>query len=70
MKVTYSCRYPLKIVNRDGSTSGKFRITSNDRSGSFEIRARLPKGLTCERCVLQWTYVTGFYQSNFDLMIN
>lgn len=25
----------------------------------FHVRYRLPRGLTCRRCVLQWTYETG-----------
>jgi hypothetical protein len=25
----------------------------------YEIRYRLPKDFTCDRCVLQWHYLTG-----------
>jgi len=38
----------------------KFRIPKSDqRPQLFKYQVRLPHGVTCERCVLQWTYVTG-----------
>lgn len=29
------------------------------KPGMFDVRLRLPEGLRCEHCVLQWTYVAG-----------
>ncbi|RWS19962.1 hypothetical protein B4U80_05555, partial [Leptotrombidium deliense] len=43
-------------------------INSNDKyiyelpsasPGNFSVSIKLPENLLCERCVLQWTYVTG-----------
>lgn len=28
-------------------------------SGNITLKLRLPEGLTCSQCVLQWTYVAG-----------
>lgn len=36
----------------------KFKITSNGNQ-KFKIKLRLPKGVTCDRCVMQWWYTTG-----------
>ena len=38
----------------------KYRLeTSHRRPGRIQYRVALPSGVRCERCVLQWTYVTG-----------
>ena len=38
----------------------KYRLeTSHRRPGRIQYRVALPGGLRCERCVLQWTWVTG-----------
>ena len=38
----------------------KYRLeTSHRRPGRIQYRVALPEGVRCERCVLQWTWVTG-----------
>lgn len=46
-------RYPLQF--EDGSYN--FKLKSG--SGDHHMLAYLPEGLTCEHCVLQWTYTAG-----------
>ena len=42
----------------------KFTIPRMERKPQlFKYKVRLPQGVTCDRCVLQWTYVTA---SNWD----
>ncbi|XP_026462853.1 uncharacterized protein LOC113365532, partial [Ctenocephalides felis] len=50
-------RYPLKLIGGEGNDGIKFF----PRNGSkvYEMRAQLPQGLRCERCMLQWRYVAG-----------
>jgi hypothetical protein len=38
----------------------RFRLpTINKKPQTFKYKVRLPEGVTCDRCVLQWTYKTG-----------
>lgn len=39
-------------------TSSKYMVDT-DRSGIFNVRLKLPSEITCERCVLQWSYTAG-----------
>ncbi|XP_069672283.1 uncharacterized protein [Periplaneta americana] len=47
-------KYPLRLV--DGSEH--YTLTSHS-PGDYQAQVVLPAGLTCDRCVLQWTYVTA-----------
>ena len=64
-EVTQSCldRYLLKWLQRNGSTQDKYPIhsegTLENSSRFFVIPLRLPSNVTCDRCVLQWTYTAG-----------
>ena len=31
----------------------------DDLEREYQLKLKLPDGLTCEQCILQWTYVTG-----------
>ena len=56
-EVTQECldKYLLDVV---GSNDKKY-IVPNDKAGIFSSQLRLPKSLTCNRCVVQWTYTAG-----------
>ena len=43
-----------------GADADKYRITDYT-ARTYNIRLRLPKGLACRRCVLQWTYTGGIH---------
>ncbi|RWS01362.1 uncharacterized protein B4U79_04700, partial [Dinothrombium tinctorium] len=45
----------LEIV---GSNDEKY-VLPTTKPKTFEVPLRLPPGLTCDRCVLQWTYIAG-----------
>lgn len=45
---------PLKLENG----ADRYEVTEF-RNGMFNVNLRLPAGLACKQCVLQWTYVTG-----------
>ncbi len=53
--VTQDCfdRYPLKMA--DGSD----RVLVDRMEGWYDMYVRLPADVTCEYCVLQWTYTAG-----------
>ncbi|XP_032798241.2 uncharacterized protein LOC116934938 [Daphnia magna] len=63
--VTQECldRYPLELVDLPGQGDGfvvegtKFQIGSS--TGLYFPSVRLPAGVTCQNCVLQWYYTTG-----------
>lgn len=44
------------LLLKDGSV--EYALPSS-QPGWFEVTVQLPKGLKCEHCVLQWTYVAG-----------
>ncbi|KAH3867952.1 hypothetical protein DPMN_031087, partial [Dreissena polymorpha] len=46
-------RYPLWIDESHGT-----RYYLGSRGGIYDIHIRLPSGLICKRCVLQWKYKT------------
>jgi hypothetical protein len=48
----------LKPLNRaDGS--GPYTYVPANKS-VFDVKYRLPRGVSCKRCVLQWMYETGY----------
>ena len=62
--VTQECldRYPLELIEMPGQGDGtvdgtKFRIGGS--TGKFFPTIKLPAGVTCDNCVLQWYYTTG-----------
>lgn len=54
--------YPLLTV--DGKN--RYQVTRDiDKANTYhKVYLRLPKGLTCERCVLRWHYNAGLYKKN------
>lgn len=59
-EVSQEClnKYLLKVLgkrfNRD-----KYFIKVEKSSQVYVVNLRLPRNVTCDRCVLQWTYTTG-----------
>ncbi|KAK3577339.1 hypothetical protein CHS0354_008435 [Potamilus streckersoni] len=47
--------FPLWIVESDS-----LRFYLGSRGGIYDVHVLLPSGISCEKCVLQWTYVQGF----------
>lgn len=57
-EATQECfdKYPLYVAG----TRDWYHIPHDDRKqGIFSYKVRLPRGVTCTQCVLQWTYYTG-----------
>jgi hypothetical protein len=54
-QLTDQCLQPLRRA--DGS--GPYTYVPADQS-TFQVKYRLPPGVTCKRCVLQWLYETGY----------
>ncbi len=46
----------LQVETRQGLQT-RYRIGS--RTGIYNVRVRLPTGVICTQCVLQWTYIAG-----------
>lgn len=58
-EATQDCfdKYPLMV---SGSQSVKFEISHDtEKKQDFIYTVRLPRGVTCTQCVIQWTYYTG-----------
>lgn len=54
-EATQECLDHHRIVMEDGSD--QFIIPKGTKmKETFNIRGRLPRGLTCDRCVMQWTW--------------
>lgn len=53
--VTQDCfdRYPLTMAD------GTDRVWIDHFEGWYDMYPRLPADVTCEYCVVQWTYTTG-----------
>ena len=48
-------RNPMTVF----SSGEKKYVLPDKESRIFEVKLQLPQDLTCEQCILQWTYVTG-----------
>ncbi len=63
--VTQECldRYPLEFIDYEGQgtdvTVEGTRFTIGSATGYYFPTFRLPAGVTCENCVLQWYWTTG-----------
>ena len=57
-EVTQKClnRFLLNVLN--SNISDKYIVPSN-RAQMFTILLKLPNGLTCDRCLFQWTYTSA-----------
>ena len=69
--VTQECldRYPLELIEMPGQGDGtvdgtKFRIGGS--TGKFFPTIKLPAGVTCDNCVLQWYYTTGKFAQQLN----
>ena len=58
MEVTQRCldSYPLKVLN--SWTTDRYVLPSN-KAETFDVQLELPAHLSCQRCVLQWTYTSA-----------
>ena len=68
--VLASCfdKYPLKLENGERF----YHLAKNNIHGPGRVKAKvqLPIGLTCWHCILQTTYVSGNFLTNFILVWN
>ena len=58
-EATQACfdKYPLYLSN---SRELRYIIPkSSQKQEAFTYTVKLPRGVTCTQCVLQWTYYTG-----------
>lgn len=58
-EATQECfdRYPLLVTN---TRDVRYLIPSQSRKQeTFVYKVKLPQGVTCTQCVIQWTYYTG-----------
>ncbi|CAO1392248.1 unnamed protein product [Diamesa hyperborea] len=58
-EATQECfdRYPLVVSE---TRENRFLIPNeSEKQGTFSYKVRLPRGVTCTQCVVQWTYYTG-----------
>lgn len=46
---------PLYVA---GTNEDKYYLP-DELEREYQLKLKLPDGLTCEQCILQWTYVTG-----------
>ncbi|CAG2212759.1 unnamed protein product [Mytilus edulis] len=55
--ITQKClnRYPIFVV---GSKDGRYHVGGH-QNGIVVFKGKLPKGLVCSQCVMQWRYRTG-----------
>ena len=55
--VTQKCldKHPIFVV---GSKDGRYHVGGH-QNGIVLFKGRLPKGLICSQCVIQWRYRTG-----------
>lgn len=59
-EVSQECldKYPLKVLTNQGNQE-TFAIKSEKSNSTYTVPLRLPSTVTCDRCVLQWTYTSG-----------
>jgi hypothetical protein len=51
---------PAKFIVADAPSLNKYKyFVPNKNNGFFEVRARLPAGVSCSNCILQWRYHAG-----------
>lgn len=59
LEATQECfdQYPLLVTN---TRSVRYLIPNeSEKQGVFSYSVKLPPGVTCSQCVIQWTYYTG-----------
>ncbi len=55
--ILYFNRYPLYL---EGESSYRFHIPEDSaKQETFNYKVKLPDGVTCSQCVIQWIYYTG-----------
>ncbi|OXA63536.1 hypothetical protein Fcan01_02764 [Folsomia candida] len=57
-EVTEDClnENTLKVLNGE-TWDTKYYVTSDEMAKDFIVKVKLPHHLTCNRCVMQWTYI-------------
>jgi len=60
VEVAQECldRRVIRVLNSPTGHQQKYELGTAG-SGDFKVRLKLPDGLRCRRCVLQWTYRAG-----------
>ncbi|XP_069121891.1 uncharacterized protein [Argopecten irradians] len=55
--VTQACldRYTVPVI---GHSDGRYHLKAHE-NGIIDMKVKLPTGLACDRCLLQWRYRTG-----------
>lgn len=58
-EATQECfdRYPLLVTKT--KDVGYYIPNESRKQETFHYRVKLPQGVTCTQCVIQWTYYTG-----------
>ncbi|XP_055873782.1 uncharacterized protein LOC106052195 isoform X2 [Biomphalaria glabrata] len=64
IEATQACLNKTLLADRSGKT--RFDLSSN-KTGFFYYSLRLPPGMTCSHCVLQWKWKTGLSWGCDDL---
>lgn len=55
----------------EGQSTYRFQIPEDTkRQETFNYRVKLPDGVTCSRCVLQWIYFTGQFSSYQQVLLH
>ncbi|XP_015792569.1 uncharacterized protein LOC107369157 [Tetranychus urticae] len=60
VEVTQEClnSHVLEVLNSVDGSRYKYTVP-DDAHRTYEVSVALPRGLTCDRCVFQWTYTAG-----------
>lgn len=68
MSIDNIYRNTLKVLNGE-SWDTKYYVTSDEMAKDFVVKVKLPHHVTCNRCVMQWTYIAGIH-SHLHLLKN
>ena len=67
--VTQECLDEFPLYLSDDPASSKYNIPGHvGKKAVLKYEVNLPKGVTCNQCVIQWTYKTGALISNFNAL--
>jgi len=65
LEVTQQCLDSNQLMVLNSKTTDRYTLPST-KAEEFAIKLKLPDGLTCNRCVLQWTYTGANNWGNCD----
>ena len=58
VEVTQKCLDSHQLTVLNSNSTDKY-LVPNPKPGVFTAKLKLPEGLTCKRCVFQWTYTVA-----------